>query len=357
MKTITVNASKTYDIKIGSGILDDAGGILREANGRFTAVSTAAVITDDNVAPLYAQRLEHSLSQSGIRVVRYVIPHGEASKSMGQFLSLLNFLAEKKLTRADTVIALGGGVVGDLAGFAAAVYMRGIGFVQIPTTLLAAVDSSVGGKTAINLEAGKNLAGAFYQPDAVLCDISLLSTLLQDVFSDGCAEVIKYGVIADRALFDSFETPINAQLENVIARCVEIKRDIVAEDEFEKNVRKLLNFGHTIGHAIELLSGYEITHGSAVAAGMAIVTRAAVRMGICDENCEQSVLQTLKRYNLPVNTVYDAASLASACLSDKKRDGGKLTMIFPEKIGKCVIKDIKVEELENLIGLGLEERK
>jgi len=349
MKTITVKASKTYDIKIGFGILDEADGIIN-------ITGSAAVVTDDIVAPLYAQRLEQALSRKNIRVVRYVIPNGEASKSAEQLVSLLNFLAKEKLSRTDTVIALGGGVVGDLAGFAASVYMRGVGFIQIPTTLLAAVDSSVGGKTAINLEAGKNLAGAFYQPDAVLCDISLLSTLKPEVFRDGCAEVIKYGVIADSGLFKSFEKPIKDQLEDIIARCVEIKRGIVAQDEFEKSVRKFLNFGHTIGHAIELLSGYEITHGSAVAAGMAIVTRCAVRMKICDDSCLQSLLKTLKLYNLPVNTVYDAASLAKACLSDKKRDGGKVTMIFPEKIGKCIMKEIKTEELENIIRLGLEEQ-
>jgi 3-dehydroquinate synthase len=349
MNTITVNASKTYEVKIGSGLLDDAGSILHKIG------TTAAIVTDDNVAPLYADRLEHSLTHSRVRVVRYVIPHGEASKSTDQFLSLVNFLAKEKLSRTDTVVALGGGVVGDLAGFAAAVYMRGIGFVQIPTTLLAAVDSSVGGKTAINLEAGKNLAGAFYQPDMVLCDISLLSTLAPEVFRDGCAEVIKYGIIADSELFDSFETPINTQLENIISRCVEIKRDIVAEDEFERGVRKFLNFGHTIGHAIELLSGYKTTHGNAVAAGMAVVTRAAARLEICGGQCRQSVLQMLKHYNLPTNTAYDAASLAHACLADKKKDGGKLTMIFPQKIGKCVLEDIKVEGLENLIRLGLEE--
>jgi 3-dehydroquinate synthase len=349
MKTITVNASKTYDITIGSGILDEAGGILLKIG------STAAVITDDIVAPLYADRLEQSLSHRKIRTVRYVIPHGEASKSAEHFLSIVNFLAKEKLSRTDTVIALGGGVVGDLAGFAAAVYMRGIGFVQIPTTLLAAVDSSVGGKTAINLEGGKNLAGAFYQPDAVLCDISLLSTLKPEVFRDGCAEVIKYGIIADSKLFDSFETPIDTQLEYVISRCVEIKRDIVAEDEFENGARKLLNFGHTIGHAIELLSGYKTSHGSAVAAGMAIVTRAAARMEICGGLCRQNVLQMLKHYKLPTNTTYDAAALAHACLADKKRDGGKLTMIFPQEIGKCVMDDIKVEGLEKVIQLGLEE--
>jgi 3-dehydroquinate synthase len=350
MKTITVKASKTYDIKIGSGILDEADSILNKIG------SSAVIVTDDIVAPLYAQRLEQALSRKKIRIARFVIPHGEASKSAEQLVPLVNFLAKEKLSRTDTVIALGGGVVGDLAGFSAAVYMRGIGFVQIPTTLLAAVDSSVGGKTAINLEAGKNLAGAFYQPDAVLCDISLLSTLTPEVFRDGCAEVIKYGVIADSKLFKSFEKPIKDQLEAVIARCVEIKRDIVAQDEFEKSVRKFLNFGHTIGHAIELLSGYKITHGSAVAAGMAIVTRSTCKMKICDASCGQDLIKILKLYNLPTNTTYDAASLAKACLSDKKRDGGKVTMIFPEKIGKCIMKDIKVEELENVIRLGLEEQ-
>ncbi|MDR2941106.1 MAG: 3-dehydroquinate synthase [Treponema sp.] len=349
MNTITVNASKMYEIKIGSGILDDAGGILHKLG------STAAIITDDIVGPLYAERLEHSLSHSRTRVVKYVIPHGEASKNAEQFLSIINFLANEKLTRTDTVIALGGGVVGDLAGFSAAVYMRGIGFVQIPTTLLAAVDSSVGGKTAINLSAGKNLAGVFYQPDMVLCDVALLSTLKPEVFRDGCAEVIKYGVIASADFFKSLEAPMDTHLKEVIARCVEIKRDIVMEDELEKGVRKLLNFGHTIGHAIELLSDYKISHGNAVAAGMAIITRAAARMKICDSSCKQSLLQMLKHYNLPVNTTFDSASIAHACLADKKRDGGKVTMVFPERIGKCILEEIKVEGLENVIKLGLEE--
>ena len=229
---------------------------------------------------------------------------------------------------------------------------------QIPTTLLAAVDSSVGGKTAVNLIAGKNLAGAFYQPDAVICDVSLLYTLPAEVFRDGCAEVIKYGVIADRLLFESLITPLHTHsetLEAVISRCVEIKRDIVAVDEFECGPRKLLNFGHTVGHAIELLSEYRISHGRAVAAGMVILTRAAVRMGICEAHCLRDVLQMIRLYGLPENTAYKADRLAQACLSDKKRDGDSLTMVFPEEIGKCVLKKIPVSELEAVIQLGLEE--
>ncbi|MCL2004002.1 MAG: 3-dehydroquinate synthase [Oscillospiraceae bacterium] len=350
MRTITVSASKSYDVRIGEGLLDAAGALLREtADGQ-----TAAVVSDETVAALYGRRLTKTLAQNGYRTEPYVFPVGETSKNAETFLSLLDFLAEKKLSRADVVVALGGGVAGDLAGFAAACYMRGVRFAQIPTTLLAAVDSSVGGKTAVNLAAGKNLAGAFYQPDAVICDVSLLSTLPQEVFLDGCAEVIKTGIIADRALFDALETPVPAQLEDVIARCVEIKRDIVAEDEFEHGRRKLLNFGHTAGHAIELLSGYQTSHGRAVAVGMAIATRAAVRMGLCGEDCLREVLAMLRRYELPVSTRYGADALAAACLSDKKRDGGVLTMVFPAEIGRCVLRDVPVGELESVIASGLE---
>ncbi|MDR0314298.1 MAG: 3-dehydroquinate synthase [Treponema sp.] len=350
MRTITVHASKTYEITIGEGLLDKAGSILRNVAGG----QSAAIITDDIGAALYAGRLTNSLATNGYRVAPYVIPHGEASKNGDNFLSILNFLAEEKFTRKDLVVALGGGVVGDLAGFAAACYMRGIHFAQLPTTLLAAVDSSVGGKTAIDLAAGKNLAGAFYQPDAVICDISLLSTLSPQVYQDGCAEVIKTGAIADKLLFESFETPINTQLENVIAHCVEIKRDIVVKDEFETGSRKLLNFGHTAGHAIELLSKYETTHGSAVSAGMAIISRAAARMGICNAQCARDMLSMLNSYKLPINTVYNAADLAQACLSDKKREGNSLTMVFPAEIGRCVLQEVRVDELEKLLSLGLE---
>jgi 3-dehydroquinate synthase len=350
MKTITVNASKTYEISVGEGLLDHAGTIIREAAGG----RAAAIVTDDIVAALYAERLTDSLVKSGYRVTQYVIPHGEASKNGKNFLSLLNFLAEEKFTRADIVAALGGGVVGDLAGFAAACYMRGIRFVQLPTTLLAAVDASVGGKTAVDLAAGKNLAGAFHQPAAVICDISLLSTLTPQVFVDCSAEVIKTAAIADRALFESLETPVHTQLENVIARCVEIKRDIVNKDEFETGVRKLLNFGHTAGHAIECLSGYGITHGAAVAAGMAIITRAAGRTGICDTQCVKDILRMLELYKLPVNTDYTAQDLARACLSYKKRDGDRLTMVFPAETGKCILREVRVSELESILKTGLE---
>ncbi|MCL2055904.1 MAG: 3-dehydroquinate synthase [Oscillospiraceae bacterium] len=349
MKIIKVSASKSYDVFIGTNILDRAGDVLRRACGG----QTAAVITDGNVDALYAPRLEESLMKSGYRTVKYVFAHGEASKTPGELLSILDFLAEKGLGRADTVAALGGGVAGDLAGFAAACYMRGIHFAQFPTTLLAAVDSSVGGKTGVNLSAGKNLAGAFYQPDAVLCDVSLFATLPADIFRDGCAEVIKCAVIADHGLFYSLEDPIQPRLEEITARCVEIKSGIVARDERETGTRKLLNFGHTVGHAIEFLSGYKMPHGHAVAAGMAIETRMAVNLGICGEECLRGILAMLRRYGLPESTSRSADEIACACLRDKKRIGDAITMAFPEEIGKCALLDIPIGELEPLLGRSL----
>ena len=352
LKTVTVSASKTYNILIGEGILDCADTAIRASAGGQSAM----IVTDDNVAALYETRLSNILKKNGYRAVRFVIPHGESSKNESNFIAILNSLAEEKFTREDVVIALGGGVVGDLAGFAAACYMRGIHFVQIPTTLLAAVDSSVGGKTAINLNAGKNLAGMFFQPDLVICDISLLSTMPAEVYIDGCSEVIKYGVISDPALLRSLETPVNKQFLDIITQCVLIKRDIVAEDEFEKGARKLLNFGHTVGHAIELLSGYQISHGQAVAIGMAVESRAAYRMGFCQKECTDDILRMLRLYNLPENTGFDSEKLAQACLADKKRGGGNLTMIFPTEIGKCIMKEIPICEMEGLISCGLSER-
>jgi 3-dehydroquinate synthase len=350
MTTITVNTSKNYDILIGSGLLDKAGaytaGVIK---GR-----TAAIVSDDHVDALYGARLCASLEAAGFTVVRHVVPHGERSKNASSFIALLNFLAGAQLTRTDTVIALGGGVVGDLAGFAASSYMRGIGFIQIPTTLLAAVDSSVGGKTAIDLDAGKNLAGSFYQPDLVLCDHMLLDTLSEDCYRDGLAEVIKYGVIADSQLFDMLRPPIKLQIEEIIARCVTIKRDVVIIDEKEKGPRKLLNFGHTVGHAVEACSNYEISHGKAVAIGMAVIARASSKMGICDDATSGQIVALIKSFGLPVSVDFSAKELSAAALSDKKRSGQKITLVVPEQIGQCVLRETPVSELEYIIGLGLD---
>lgn len=350
MKTVEVDAAVRYNIVIDKGILPKSGDMIKEV----TSAEIVAVITDDTVDKLYSDVVMKSLSDAGFETFKFVFPHGEKSKNISTFSSILEFLAESGLTRTDALVALGGGVVGDVAGFAAASYLRGIDFIQIPTTLLACVDSSVGGKTAIDLKAGKNLAGAFYQPKLVIADFETLSTLTDGIFADGMAEVIKYGVIFDKAFFEFLrDNEAKDNLEYVITRCVELKRDIVNADEKEKGVRALLNFGHTVGHAIEKCSGYKIPHGSAVAVGMVIISRAAYKCSFCDENCTDIIASLNKKYSLPVSTDFSASELSSAAMADKKRAGDKIKLIIPEALGNCVIKSVPTSELEKIIGEGL----
>ena len=350
MKTVEVDAAVRYNIVIDKGILPKSGDMIKEV----TSAERVAVITDDTVDKLYSDVVMKSLSDAGFETFKFVFPHGEKSKNISTFSSILEFLAESGLTRTDALVALGGGVVGDVAGFAAASYLRGIDFIQIPTTLLACVDSSVGGKTAIDLKAGKNLAGAFYQPKLVIADFETLSTLTDGIFADGMAEVIKYGVIFDKAFFEFLrDNEAKDNLEYVITRCVELKRDIVNADEKEKGVRALLNFGHTVGHAIEKCSGYKIPHGSAVAVGMVIISRAAYKCSFCDENCTDIIASLNKKYSLPVSTDFSANELSSAAMADKKRTGDKIKLIIPEALGNCVIKSVPTSELEKIIGEGL----
>jgi len=353
MRTINVKTSRKYNVMIGAGLFDRAGAHIKNAAGG----SIAAVVTDDNVAGLYLDPLVKSLRRVDYKTAVFTIRHGESSKNPHNYIRLLEFLAENGMTRTDVVIALGGGVVGDLAGFAASSYMRGIPYIQVPTTLLAAIDSSVGGKTAIDLEAGKNLAGAFYQPSLVLCDYTLIEALPPKIFTDGCAEVIKYGMIADRELFDMMGSESRSDLEEIIAKCVEIKSDIVREDEYEKGTRKMLNFGHTVGHAIEKLSSYNVSHGKAVAIGMAVETMAAVKTGKCGIDCYNELVDLLHKYGLPYTTRYGADELCKAALSDKKRGSGKITLIFPEEIGICNLHETDISELRQIIALGVEEKK
>ena len=344
MRTVTVSASKTYDIQIGPGLLPALGA---EA-AKLGKAKTVCIVSETNVWPLYGEAALASLKDAGFSVVSFLFPAGEESKNGLTYLELLNFLAENKLTRSDLIVALGGGVVGDLAGFAAASYLRGIRFIQIPTTLLAAVDSSVGGKTAIDLPAGKNLAGAFCQPSLVLCDTDTLNTLPEDVFRDGCAEVIKYGILYDPALFAHLEERgLCFDREAVITRCVELKRDVVMEDEFDTGARMKLNLGHTIGHGVEAKSHFGISHGKAVAIGMAIVSRASQ----CADT--ERILRLLTDFGLPTHTDYTAEDLYSYTLSDKKRSGGTVSLIIPEAIGSCAIVPTPVENLKSLIQAGL----
>jgi 3-dehydroquinate synthase len=240
-------------------------------------------------------------------------------------------------------------------GFVAATYLRGIRFVQIPTTILAACDSSVGGKTGIDLRAGKNLAGAFHQPIGVFCDTDALSTLPRDVFSDGCAEVIKYGYIGDPVLLTTLEKDFSADPEEVIARCVADKRDLVEQDERDTGLRQLLNLGHTAGHAVEACSDFSISHGKAVAIGMVLMTKAAVKSGLCDAEVLAHVCSLLSRYGLPTACPYDAKSLAAVAMKDKKRAGGSITLVLPRHLGESVLHKISADELEGFLALGLED--
>lgn len=350
MKTVRVNASRSYNVCIGSGLLNRLGTFVRETVGG----AKAAIVSDSNVFPIYGNTAEDSLRQAGFEVINFVFSAGESSKSGNTYLELLNFLAENHMTRSDCLIALGGGVTGDLTGFAAATYLRGVNYIQVPTTLLAAVDSSVGGKTAIDLAAGKNLCGAFYQPSLVLCDIDTLNTLPEDIFRDGCAEVIKYGILYDRSLFDLLaKTGIAFPREEVIARCVETKRNVVALDEFDRGERQKLNLGHTIGHGVEAHSNFEVSHGKAVAIGTAIVSRAAAVSKICPEDVSEKICQVIRQFGLPTHTDFSAEQLSSAALSDKKRSGGTINLILPIDIGNCIIQPTAVADLNTFIKAGL----
>lgn len=342
MTVVQVQASRNYEVHIGAGLLDEAGTRVRTV----TEARTAVVVAGDIVWPLYGRRLAASLEAAGFQVLSYVIPHGERTKNLETYGALLTFLAEHRVNRRDVLVALGGGVTGDLAGFAASTYQRGMDFVQVPTTLLAAVDSSVGGKTAVDLPTGKNQVGTFYQPALVLCDIETLRSLPEEEYRCGCAEVIKYGVLGSARLFNELEVlPVKEQPEHVIAECVRMKRDIVAEDEFDQGRRQLLNLGHSVGHAVETCSGYTVLHGQAVAIGLAVITRAAYERGLCFRNTLETVLEILKKYGLPTEPGYSRAELEEAMLADKKLSGGQLRLIIPREIGRCDILPVPVEDI------------
>ena len=350
MEIVKVNASKEYNVNIGSGFLNKIG----EKISELKRICRVVLISDDNVFPLYGDVVKNSLTDIGYSVCEFIVPNGEESKSFENYEKILEFCAENSITRTDLFIALGGGVVGDLTGFVASTYLRGVDFIQIPTTVLAMVDSSVGGKTAINLKAGKNLCGAFYQPIAVFADCETLKTLPAERFNEGCAEIIKYGMILDKDFLAFLQNnEIKENVEYVIKRCVEIKRDVVSRDEFEKGERKLLNFGHTIGHAIEKCSRFTISHGNAVAIGMAIATKGAYEIGMSEEDFSDVLLPILKRNNLPVTCGFSAEELYNASLSDKKRSFDTMSLIVPEELGLCKIMKLPVEDLKNFIEKGM----
>ena len=320
--------------------------IEKKLKGRRTVI-----VTDKNVEKLYLSKCKKALEESGITTDVFVVEPGEESKSAETYIELINFLAGIPLTRTDFLVALGGGVVGDLTGFAAATYLRGIDVVQVPTTVLAAVDSSVGGKTAINLKAGKNLAGAFHQPVLVIQDCSTFNTLPKEIYRDGMAEVIKYGIIEDADLFEYLKDKDQTEknINTVVDKCVNIKKKFVEEDEFDRGIRQLLNFGHTIGHAIEKASDFEISHGNAVAKGMHMITKISAEKGWCDKSVSDEVDNILSIYGFDLSVPYEKRVLVDTMLSDKKRKGNYIDLVIPERIGKCVLKRVSTEELKEII--------
>jgi len=353
VRTVHVAAGKPYDVYIERGLLDEAGQYLHNALGR---TCKAAILTDDNVDSLYGEQVQISLEKAGFAVCRYAIEHGEENKNLAVWADMLDFLAKNQLTRTDVIVALGGGVVGDMAGFAASAYLRGIPFMQIPTTLLAMVDSSVGGKTAVNLPAGKNLAGAFYQPCVVLCDPDTLWTLTPDLLADGVAETIKYGVLNDELLFAKLKDGRwHDEIVPVIETCVHAKAKLVEEDERDTGSRQLLNLGHTLGHAIEKCSDFGISHGHAVAIGMVYATRMAIALGLCEEQALPRLKEALIANRLPVTAPYTADELCAVALSDKKRAGSSITYVLPHAIGDCQLHKMAVSDLPDLIAKAIQE--
>ena len=340
MQTVMVNASAPYPVHIGGGLLEKAGELI----AGVTKSRTCAVITDSTVEKLYAAPVCRSLQEAGFRVCLHAFPAGERSKNLATFGGMLEFLAENKLTRSDLVVALGGGVTGDMAGFAAAAYQRGVDYIQLPTTFLAAADSSVGGKTAVNLTVGKNLAGAFHQPKMVICDTDTFRTLPPDAFADGMAETLKHGLIADGDFFRALLEGRPA-VDEMVRRDVEIKAAVVGEDEFEHGRRKLLNFGHTLGHAIEKCSGYAVPHGHAVAVGMVLAARAAQRLGYGPAGILEQVAAANEKYGLPTACPYAASELYAAAVSDKKRDGGSIDVVVLKEVGRAETVRLDMEGL------------
>ena len=353
MKTLNVNLpGRAYDILIERGLLSRAGELCRAALPR---AGRLFVVTDSTVGPLYLNRIIPSLENAGFETAVCEIPAGEASKCVEQLSRLWECMMDFGLTRTDAVAALGGGVVGDLAGFAAATVLRGVDFVQIPTTLLSQVDSSVGGKVAIDLQHGKNLAGAFWQPRLVLMDPAVLGTLDDKAFADGMAEVIKYGCIRDAAFLSWLEQrpsrqEIMAEIEHVLYTCCDIKRAVVVEDERDTGARMILNFGHTLGHAYELAGHYRIwTHGQAVAAGMVKAAELGVTLGVTPAGLPERIGVLLGCFGLPVAIPCAHEDYAAAVGLDKKGAGDSISVILLEEAGRAMAHPMpKAKLLEEL---------
>lgn len=344
---LTVHTAKIYNIIIERGCMDQIGA---QAKSLFKPGSKAFIISDSNVLPLYGARVSSSLEAAGFSTSTFVFPAGEESKQFSTIEKMYAALADTGLTRSDFIVALGGGVTGDMAGFAAATYLRGIQFIQVPTSLLAQVDSSVGGKTAVDLPQGKNLVGAFHQPCLVLIDPDSLSTLPPHYFSDGMGEAIKCGCIRSRKLFDLIgKDDIDQHMEELIYRCVDIKRIVVERDEFDTGERMILNFGHTFGHALEKLHHFEgLSHGEAVGIGMVMMAKCGEKAGITKAGTADEIVAVLKKYDLPLADEMAIDQVLDATALDKKRSGGMIGLILLNEIGDGFVEQMNRERFIEL---------
>ncbi len=343
MERVEIKTNPPYEALAGRGLL-------REAGARAAAVLKGRrimLVSDENVAPLWLDPARESFVRAGFTVAVFVFPAGEDQKQLATVEKLLEAADAAGLTRADAFAALGGGVVGDLTGLAAALYLRGVDFVQIPTTLLAMVDASVGGKTAVNLTGGKNLCGAFHQPRLVLCDPDTLDTLPPPIYAEGMAEVIKHGTLGGAELLDRIRE--GAPAERLIADNIRLKGSIVSRDERESGLRQLLNLGHTFGHAVEKLNGFGIYHGEGVSVGMMIAATAAEKHGLCVPGVAAELRSLLEAAHLPVSTPFTGAEIAAAAMNDKKRRGDSITVVLPAERGRCVLHPMPAADLAAFI--------
>lgn len=347
MRTVKVNTNTPYDIVIERGLISAAGELIKNVSN----ARKVCVITDSNVGAFYGETVVNSLSNAGFDTALFTFEAGESNKRLETVSAMYSFMADFNMSRRDLVVALGGGVAGDMAGFAAATYMRGIDFVQIPTSLLAQVDSSVGGKTGVDIDQGKNLVGAFRQPILVIIDPDTLETLPELYLSDGMGEVIKYGCIKDRELFETLENN-NAFdiIEDIIEVCVSIKRDVVERDEKESGERMLLNFGHTLGHSLEKIYNFNgLSHGQAVAIGMVMIAKAGERAGLTENGTSDRIKKLCEKYSLPTSDNAQTADIAAVCSSDKKASGGSVNLVLLKTIGESFIRKTDLDILEDFI--------
>lgn len=349
MKKLTVNVNDSYDILIEKGLINKTGELVKSV----LDCNKITLISDDNVYALYGDNVKTQLEKQGYQVFTYVFKAGEASKKTSTVIDMVEFMADKQLTRSDAVVALGGGVCGDMAGFASAIYLRGIRFVQIPTSLLAQVDSSVGGKTAVDLPQGKNLCGAFHQPCLVIIDPNVLDTLSDHFFNDGMGEVVKYGCIKSKTLFERLEKENPKDfIEDLIYECVDIKRVIVENDEKEMGERALLNFGHTCGHSIEKLWNFEtVSHGEAVAIGMVMISQAGENAGLTEKGTADRIVNILGKMNMKIHDTHSTKEIVDAMSADKKRTNKGIKLVMLKEIGESFIKPVTMEETATLFGV------